>query len=348
MRRRRAWIETLPFEMIARPHVVALLASRGIGPIVAVWPSTPTEAIVRVIEAYGEAGQPAALWPMLSDGEGRWANAGNAGTFVDFVHELCARLTVTGRAPAEIVVDLEPSIDAMRASLASSSSSSSSATSAHMPQLPGDLRPFVVAQRRLAALCDALHAQGIKASSAAPPTVLLDPGPDAREGSARPFQELQGTPIDGPAWDHVSFMLYTSILEGWSRGVLRRGDARALLGVACRAARERLGERAGASIGAVGVGAFGDEPTYRGVAELVDDVAIARAAGVDDLALFDLGGVISRGPPEPWLDAFVGTEPLASLPEPSFRLRGVLGAARLAGGVFGALGRIRGVRRPAA
>ena len=337
MRRRRAWIETLPFETIARPHVVALLASRGIEPIVAVWPSTPTQAIVRVIEAYGEAGKDAALWPMLSDGEGRWANAGNAGTFVDFVHELCARLAAAGRAPAEIVVDLEPSIEAMRASFASS------ATSVHMPQIPGDLRPFVVAQRRLAALCDELHAQGIKASSAAPPTVLLDP-PD---GSARPFQEVQGTPIDGPAWDHVSFMLYTSILEGWSRGVLRRGDARALLGVACRAARERLGERAGASIGAVGVGAFGDEPTYRGVAELVDDVAIARAAGVDDLALFDLGGVISRGPPEPWLDAFVATEPLASLPEPSFRLRGVLAAARLAGGVFGALGRVRGARRPA-
>ena len=337
MRRRRAWIETLPFEAIARADVVALLASRGIEPIVAVWPRTPLEAIVRVIEAYGEAGLPAALWPMLDDREGRWANAGNAGTFVSFVQELCARLAAAGRAPAEIVVDLEPSIEAMRASFASS------ARSVHMLPIPGDLRPFVAAQARLAALCDALHAEGILASAAAPPTVLLDP----REGRARPFQEVQGTPIDGPAWDHVSFMLYTSILEGWSRGVLRRGDARALLGVACRAAADRLGGRAGASIGAVGVGAFGNEPTYRGVAELADDVAIARAAGVDDLALFDLGGVIQRGPPEPWLDAFVATEPAAELPEPSFRLRGVIAAARLAGGVFGALGRGRGTRRRA-
>ncbi|MEP7120777.1 MAG: hypothetical protein ABJE95_07705 [Byssovorax sp.] len=337
MRRRRAWIETLPFEAIARPDVVRLLASRGIEPIVAVWPATPIDAIVRVIEAYGEAGQPAALWPMLSDGEGRWANAGNAGTFVGFVEQLCARLTAAGHAPAEIVVDLEPSIEAMRASFASS------ATAVHMPTIPGDLRPFVAAQGRLAALCDALHAEGIRASSAAPPTVLLDP----REGHARPFQEVQGTPIDGPAWDHVSFMLYTSILEGWSRGVLRRGDARALLGVACRAAKERLGDRAGASIGAVGVGAFGNEPVYRGVAELADDVAIALAAGVDDLALFDLGGVIQRAPPEPWLDAFVSAAPLARLPEPSWRLRSVIAAARLAGGVFGALGRGRGARRRA-
>ncbi len=332
MRRRRAWIETLPFEAIARPRVVGLLASRRIEPIVAVWPTTPIEAIVRVIEVYGEAGLPAALWPMLSDGEGRWANADNAGSFVSFVRDLCAKLVAAGRPPAEIVVDLEPSIEAMRASFASS------ARSVHMLPIPGDLRPFVVAQRRLADLCVALHAQGIRASSAAPPTVLLDPD----EGAARPFQEVQGTPIDGPAWDHVSFMLYTSILEGWSRGVLRRSDARALLAVACRAAAARLGDRAGASIGAVGVGAFGNEPTYRGVAELADDVALARAAGVDDLALFDLGGVIQRGPPEPWLDAFVATDPAASLPEPSFRLRSVLAAARLAGGVFGAMGRVRG------
>ena len=335
MRRRRAWVETLPFAEIARPDVVALLASRKIEPIVAVWPHTPIEAIVRVIEAYGDAGLPVALWPMLEDGEGRWANAGNAGKFADFVEQLCEALGATGRAPAEIVLDLEPSIEAMRSSFASS------ARSMHMLPIPGDLRPFIAAQARLAALCQALHAQGIRASSAAPPTVLLDP----QEGGSRPFQELQGTPIDGPAWDHVSFMLYTSILEGWSRGVLRRADARALLGIACRAAAGRLGERAGASIGAVGVGAFGNEPVYRGVDELADDVAIARAAGVDDLALFDLGGVLRRGPAERWLDAFVATEPLARVPESSFRLRSVIAAARLAGGVFGAMGRVRGARR---
>ena len=40
MRRRRAWIETLPFAAIARPDVVRLLARRSIEPIVAVWPAT--------------------------------------------------------------------------------------------------------------------------------------------------------------------------------------------------------------------------------------------------------------------------------------------------------------------
>ncbi len=106
-------------------------------------------------------------------------------------------------------------------------------------------------------------------------------------------------------------MLYTSILEGWARGMLDRGDALALLGWSCRTAARRFGAIAGASLGAVGSGAFGDEPTYRSPAELADDVAVARAAGVDDLALFDLGGVLRRPPAEAWLDPFTARLPLS-------------------------------------
>ena len=65
------------------------------------------------------------------------------------------------------------------------------------------------------------------------------------------------------------------------------------------------------------------------------------AAGIDDLALFDLGGVLQRGRAEAWLDAFVATEPAERIPEPSLRLRGLLAGAALAGVVLGALGQVR-------
>ena len=53
-------------------------------------------------------------------------------------------------------------------------------------------------------------------------------------------------------------MLYTSLIAGYSRGVLGREDALALLAWGCRAAARRFGPRAGASLGAVGKGALGD------------------------------------------------------------------------------------------
>jgi hypothetical protein len=90
----------------------------------------------------------------------------------------------------------------------------------------------------------------------------------------------------------------------------------------------------------VGTGAFGDEPTYRSPAELADDVAVARGAGVDDLALFDLGGVLRRPPAEAWLEAFTAIDAGAPPPGPMLtgRARAVVAAARAAGVAFGLLG----------
>jgi hypothetical protein len=98
-------------------------------------------------------------------------------------------------------------------------------------------------------------------------------------------------------------MAYTSLYEGWSRGLINRSRAERLLSITARAARWRFGETAGISLGCVGPGAFGDEPGYRNVGELQRDVAIARRAGIDELALFDLAGVVRRGDVDAWLDA---------------------------------------------
>jgi hypothetical protein len=81
-----------------------------------------------------------------------------------------------------------------------------------------------------------------------------------------------------------------------------------MLGLCARRARTRWGARAGLSLGAVGTGAFGDEPVLRSPAELARDVAIARAAGIQELSLFELGGVLRRAPAEPWLEAFCSGE----------------------------------------
>jgi hypothetical protein len=154
------------------------------------------------------------------------------------------------------------------------------------------------ASRALASEIADLHARGIATASAVWPLVALDPP------GARGWQSLLGTPVDALATERVSVMMYTSILQGWSRGTLRRRDATALLAAASERVSGRWGARAGLSLGCVGTGALLDEPVYRDPRELAEDVAIARAGGCHDLSLFDLGGVLGREPAEAWLDAF--------------------------------------------
>jgi hypothetical protein len=329
--RRRIWCETVPCEALSEPSVRALLRRFAVAPIVAVFPSTSVADLARALAELEGEGLPVSVWPMLADGDGRWANAGNAEAFARFTLSLVEELARLGRSPSEVAIDLEPSIEDLRPS------ASKVAIHARFLRLSTDRGSFSRARERLRALGDALRERGVGVSAAAPPTALLDPS----RGESRPFQELLGTPVDGLLWDHVSVMLYTSIIEGWSRGVLRREDTRALLGALAALAVARFGEQAGVSLGAVGVGAFGDEPVYRSVDELADDVAIALAAGALDLTLFELGGVLRRKDPEAWLEAFTRAEPAPRVPAPTLRIRAVLQAARLAGGGFGVL---RGLR----
>jgi hypothetical protein len=322
MPRRRVWCETVPPEVLSAKATAALLARHRIDPIVAVWPGTEGAAREAAARFAGEGLRPA-LWPMLADADGRWIGAANAARFCAFAEELAASL-----APAEIVLDLEPPIEAVRGTLASRG------LHAHLLPISLDPAAFRAAREAIAGLSRRLREGGVAVSAAVAAPVLLDP--PGRDG----WQALLGTPVDGIAWDHVSPMLYTSIAEGWSRGLLRRADALALLGASALAAARRFGPAAGASLGAVGAGAFGDEPVYRGPDELAADVAVARAAGLDDLALFDLGGVLRRPPAEAWLDAFTATAPAPRLPDLGARARIFLGGARLAGEAAGLLGRL--------
>ncbi len=297
----------LAHERLCDRRLLASLARRKIDLVVAVFPSTLV-TLPRVVDVCGDAGVHVSAWPMLEDAQGRWASTSNAEPFVRFATEVAERVP-------EIVFDLEPPFEALR-----------SLSRGRFAELPSR-RAFEGAVRRFAATCDELRARGVGVHAAALPVVLLDPP----RRHAR-WQSLLGTPVDRVAYESISVMAYTTMIEGWSRGIVRRRDARAILHDIARATASRFGSRASVSLGAVGTGAFGDEPTYRAPSELADDVAIARGAGVDDLALFDLAGVVARPPIDAWLDAFVETPPAHIAPRASRRVRLFRSVARIASG----------------
>jgi hypothetical protein len=297
----RIYCETLPYEEVVRPRTIALLRRHELEIVLAVRP-WQLEALPDVALVLRDGGVPMSLWPMLADDEGRWASAQNATSFVRFVRAAVDVLVAASAAPREVLLDLEPPFAHARA-LADLGGGGSARGAASARATSG--AAMDVASATLAAAVVDMHARGIATASAVWPLVALDaPG-------ERGWQALLGTPVDALATERVSVMMYTSILEGWSRGALRRRDATALLSAASARVTRRWGDRAGMSLGCVGTGALVDEPTYRAPAELAEDAALARAGGCHDLSLFDLGGVLGREPAEAWLDAFAhGAETL--------------------------------------
>ncbi len=310
--RRRIWSELVPLAELSASPALGALARRDIGLLAAVQPGD-VEHAVALVERARQLDLSIGLWPLLEDARGRWLHPGNAGAFVGWIETLLDALDRRGLSVDTVALDLEPPIDEVRR-IADGRFGAARAWLTR--ELEGQPHRRVVGS---------LRARGVEVIAAVVPWIAL-PG-----RASRGWQRALGAPVDEVPYDAVSAMAYTTLMEGYSFGALRREDARAMLAWLARAAKARFGARAALSLGAVGVGALGDEQRYRDPVELAEDVASARAAGVEDLALFDLAGVLARPPIERWLDALVDTPPAVSETPRTARARAALGAVAVTG-----------------
>ncbi len=333
----RIYSETLPYADVVRRRTVDLLARYRLELVLAVRP-WDLPALSDVARTLRDSGIRLSVWPMLADEQGRWASVHNAEAFADLTMRVCDALESADASPRDVLFDLEPPFAHARALTNLGAAGKKGlhriaqfARDVGAPAPPrADRHSASAALTRLVA---DVHARGIDTSMAVWPLVALDP-PDARA-----WQSLLGTPVDGLGAGHVSVMLYTSIFEGWSRGVLGRGHTTALLAAATVRTVRRWGAQAGVSLGCVGTGAFEDEPTYRDPSEVAVDAAIARAAGCDRLTLFDLGGVLAREPAEAWLEAFVAGDTRRAAERPHASSKRIAAARAVAHAATWALAR---------
>ncbi len=298
----------LPFAELSLA-LLEKLAARRIDLLLAVRPWQLAE-IAGVVARVQAAGVYLGLWPMLGDEHGRWASVRSMVGFIALAD------SVLERAPDidELVIDLEPphevlaqwkalqpafptaqgyreARDALRAAI----------KRWKYGRETGDRPQFSMSAPRTSETGDGpqfVH-RPLRVTTAVLPLLAI-------ELRGQWMQRALGTPATDLPVDSHNTMAYTSLYEGWSRGLVGRRRAEWLLALTANLARRRFGPTAGISLGCVGPGAFGDEPGYRDVGELERDVALARRAGVEELALFDLAGVVRRGDVDAWLDALCG------------------------------------------
>lgn len=327
--RRRIYAEDVPGAELRAPATQRLLRAHGLGLVVSVRPWTFDEA-ADVVRACRDHAVPVTLWPMLRDEDGRWANARNMALFSDLVRRMIDALGDPHALPRELLIDLEPSVDPLRALLAHGAKA--------LRHLPLGEPPNVVdwqsSVARLQALTQDMSSLGIAVAAAIVPLCVWG------EGAPR-WERLLGTPVRQVPWDRVETMLYTSMLEGFSKGVLSRRDAEALLEEGCHAARGLFGERASVGLGLLGQGALGGEPVYRDASELRRDVGIALGAKITDFSLFDIKGLWGREAMDEWLSAYASDEPVL-LPPAGFRARAAVSVMDVVAGTLHRVLRVGG------
>jgi hypothetical protein len=298
IRARRVYVEMIPHAEFLRGPGPGLLRRFGLEAVLAVRPWDLPE-LPRVLGELRDLEVRASLWPMLSNEDGRWASSSNGGTFASFAMQVLdsAHEAGHGAQHGELFVDFEPRYAAVE-------QASHGALGFLRARQASPRVDHHLGATALTGLVHSTRAEGRGVVGAVVPVVAF---------GQRYARLLRSPPSALAGCSQIDAMGYTSMIEGWSRGALARQHARRLLWeVATRLVRAH-GHRAALSLGTVGTGALVNEPCYRSADELREDVAIALSAGVSIFSLFELRGVLERGRPEAWFEAFMTTD---KAPEP--------------------------------
>ncbi len=297
---RRIWCETISFSELLRGGALQIPKERGWSLLLAVLPGD-LPLLPELLLRADSMSLPVSIWPMLTSDRGRWVHATTLQPFLVFANSVLALCEERGRLPAELVIDLEPPFQAVADVVSDLGASGLGSPWHHVKRLlrvtREGARAFDHAREELRRFVEATHRRGVSVSCTALPLVPLD-------DAGCDWQRVLGTPVDGVGFHRVNIMMYSSLVEGWSKGTIDRTRAMRALHEVAHLTRKKFGEAASVSIGLVGTGAFSNEPIYRAPSELREDVAIVRSAGIRDVCLFDLGGVVGRSRSREWLDAF--------------------------------------------
>ncbi len=317
----RVWCEHLPLEELTRPAALDLLAAEGVHPIVAVRPDTDPALLARVIHAVGARELEVGIWPLLGREEGYWPSERNvtgwSATTLEWLDELEAR----DARPAWLAVDLEPPLDQTSRLLRRTLDVPVAALEFGRQNL--DLARYRIAEREFQALADEVRRRGVRSLGITLPMAAHD----LRDGEPL-WQDVLETPWSDVGWDLNGIMAYGSIVSGASAGLLSYADARAIHQHLLQRLAAHYRAKSHVSLGVTGVGVFGDEPTWADPEELRLDASAALAAGVTDIGVFCLEGILSRTTPEAWLRAV--THARATAPAPTWKATALRHTARAA------------------
>lgn len=331
----RVWCEHLDYADARRPETLDLLERGDLHPLVAVRPDSDRHALAKLIDAIQTRGLEFGIWPLIAEEDGYWPSVRNASRFLDHLFELIEDLDERGGAPDWVAFDFEPPFQPDD-TFGSSVRRAFRRALGHLSPLEegagGEAEsPFDAALEMYRQAVETLRERGIRTLGVATPTVAGDLG---RELNWQRSLEVPWSPLP---LDRAGIMAYGSMVSGYSKGLLDYADARALHYRYLRRVHRRFGDRAHVSVGITGTGVYGDEPYYDDPEELARDIGAARAAGIEDIAIFCLEGILAKERPTDWVDASTGAG--AAVPPPSWRADAVVGGTS-------ALSRLLAVLRP--
>ena len=249
----------------------------------------------RVLETYRDAGVPVVCWPLLPPKEGLYLNRRSAGEFERALERLFAWCDARDHPLETVLVDIEPATLPGQHFL----------SRARVRQMLEDLdhRTFEAAIPRFERIVALLRSHGTRAMAATVPFVAQD-----HATGRRGWQDLAGGPILAVDWDQVFVMVYPSWFVQTGRLLGVGWDAAHQLTFQyAREVKRIWGARAVVGVGVTHPGEGQESVIYETPTQLAPAIAAVRAAGVEEIAVYDLEGMLGSPDPRAWFEVLSQT-----------------------------------------
>lgn len=309
----RVWAEYFTPEEAIRKNVIELLKKYNVNLCIATPYGCLNKEWADFLRIYQDEGIEVTLWLLLSDELGYWPSERNVEDFSKYIESVFEfAKTYNVRIPC-IAVDLETPIYQANTILRANG----------LKKIPALLRVykenknkkrFDYATKKYSELLDKIHQNNAKTIVAAMHWVMED----VAVGGTK-LQDIMETPITTVDWDVISLMIYNSMFVGYTKGLINFADAHYLLYNYSKEAKEKFGERASVSLGVTYIGKLGDEPYYEEPSFMTGDVQAVKSAGINDIAIYNLEGILKSEKPEEWFELVLNTEP--KIPPPTLKIK---------------------------
>jgi hypothetical protein len=243
------------------------------------------------------------LWPQLPE-LGIWVNETNAVEFGVFAFELLEWAAANDVSVEWIIFDLEPSFEyaeQLRGTFGEEG------LAAGLDLLAGHRAPedFEAARRVIAEIVEQLHSVDVQAMAVTLPWTI-----DDLADSDADLQDIFDTPLAGIVWDKVSVMAY----RPWFSNLLGASLSPGFVGSYARSVAARFADHGQVAIGNISSPGLLLPQGYSDPFDVTLDVSAARSAGVTDISLYSLDGMVLAGGAERWLAAASGPTPALNQP----------------------------------
>jgi len=282
--------EYTDYRRLAEPDLVNLFKKYNIFICLCVREDQLNEDLDHLYTVYEKAGLHILFWPLLPRKYGLYLNQYTTDVYLEYLDVIFGWAKKTGHKIEAIVVDVEPS---------------SKDVIKKLKKEKGRV-PFEQTIKEFNQIIDKIHQNDCLAIGVGFPFVI-----DDRLRGKHGWEKVFGGPVASVDWDYFAVMMYTTWFVEWFK---ISWDTAHWMAYDYSVDLARLwGDKAAVAVGVTSPGEGQEKVVYDTPERLASAISAVRKAGIENLGVYDLKGILASGDPEAWFKVI--KEAPAQLPE---------------------------------